>query len=231
MPVGPIKTKAQKQAVVHTEMSKFKHGTLHSGSKRGPKVKSRAQAVAIAMSESGQSKKHTPSIGKGESKPGYDRSSHHKGNPGFAEGRHKPNQTYQQELHEHWGSKVKGPAMGNKKPFGHIDADRRGSALVENCGEGHAKQPHGSSGGSAGAGREHNSSLAEKSSIGHAKQGKGNGIGITDNDRSAEHRQPLGHAFNYRQSPGSHGYGHSAAQRSGVHRLSGHSGAHRVGRR
>jgi hypothetical protein len=32
-------------------MSKYKHGQLHSGSKTGPKVKNRAQAVAIMMSE------------------------------------------------------------------------------------------------------------------------------------------------------------------------------------
>lgn len=32
-------------------MHEFKAGTLHSGSKTGPKVKSRAQAVAIALSE------------------------------------------------------------------------------------------------------------------------------------------------------------------------------------
>ena len=32
-------------------MHKFKHGGLHSGSKHGPKVKSRAQAIAIMMSE------------------------------------------------------------------------------------------------------------------------------------------------------------------------------------
>jgi hypothetical protein len=32
-------------------MGEFKRGTLHSGSKKGPKVTSRAQAVAIAMSE------------------------------------------------------------------------------------------------------------------------------------------------------------------------------------
>lgn len=57
MPVGPTKTKPQKQKVVHTELSKFKHGTLHSGSKSGPVVSSRKQAVAIAMSESGQAKK------------------------------------------------------------------------------------------------------------------------------------------------------------------------------
>jgi hypothetical protein len=32
-------------------MHKFKHGQLHSGSKKGPKVKSRQQAIAIMMSE------------------------------------------------------------------------------------------------------------------------------------------------------------------------------------
>jgi hypothetical protein len=38
-------------------MGEFKRGKLHSGSKTGPKVKSRKQAVAIAMSEAGKSKK------------------------------------------------------------------------------------------------------------------------------------------------------------------------------
>ena len=32
-------------------MSKYKAGTLHSGSKTGPKVKSRDKAIAIMMSE------------------------------------------------------------------------------------------------------------------------------------------------------------------------------------
>lgn len=32
-------------------MHKFKHGDLHSGSKKGPKVKSRDQAIAIMLSE------------------------------------------------------------------------------------------------------------------------------------------------------------------------------------
>lgn len=32
-------------------MSKFKEGTLHSGSKKGPPVKDRKQAIAIMMSE------------------------------------------------------------------------------------------------------------------------------------------------------------------------------------
>ena len=37
---------------VATVMGEYKRGKLHSGSKKGPVVKSRKQAVAIAMSES-----------------------------------------------------------------------------------------------------------------------------------------------------------------------------------
>ena len=37
-------------------MGEFKRGTLHSGSKKGPKVQSRKQAIAIAMSEQRRSK-------------------------------------------------------------------------------------------------------------------------------------------------------------------------------
>ncbi len=50
-------TKAGKRENVAFEMHKFKGGSLHSGSKDGPKVTSRAQAVAIALNETGQSKK------------------------------------------------------------------------------------------------------------------------------------------------------------------------------
>lgn len=32
-------------------MHKFKHGKLHSGSKKGPQVKDRNQAIAIMLSE------------------------------------------------------------------------------------------------------------------------------------------------------------------------------------
>jgi hypothetical protein len=42
---------------VRTEMRKFKAGKLHSGSKKGPIVKSRKQAVAIALSEAGLSRR------------------------------------------------------------------------------------------------------------------------------------------------------------------------------
>jgi len=37
-------------------MHEFKGGMLHSGSKKGPVVKSRKQAIAIAMSEAGMKK-------------------------------------------------------------------------------------------------------------------------------------------------------------------------------
>lgn len=36
---------------VKATMHEFKHGTLHSGSKKGPVVKNRKQAIAIALSE------------------------------------------------------------------------------------------------------------------------------------------------------------------------------------
>ncbi len=35
-------------------MHKYKHGQLHSGSKGGPKVKNRKQAIAIMLSEKRQ---------------------------------------------------------------------------------------------------------------------------------------------------------------------------------
>jgi len=49
------KTKAQKK--VGKVMTEFGAGKLHSGSKKGPVVKSRKQAVAIAMSEAGMKQK------------------------------------------------------------------------------------------------------------------------------------------------------------------------------
>lgn len=52
------KKKAQ-PAKVGKVMREFKHGTLHSG-KGGPVVKSRKQAVAIAMSEANMRQKSKP---------------------------------------------------------------------------------------------------------------------------------------------------------------------------
>ena len=43
--------KKKRRSKVPTVMKEFKAGTLNSGSKKGPKVTSRKQAVAIALSE------------------------------------------------------------------------------------------------------------------------------------------------------------------------------------
>lgn len=51
-------------------MHKFKHGQLHSGSKKGPQVKSRKQAIAIMLSEKRAAeggKKEYKSVGASDS--------------------------------------------------------------------------------------------------------------------------------------------------------------------
>lgn len=52
--------KSKMQKVMH----EFKAGTLHTGSKRGPVVKSRKQAIAIAMSEQRRANKKSYKRGK-----------------------------------------------------------------------------------------------------------------------------------------------------------------------
>ena len=49
--------KKAKKRRMKEEMDKFKKGELHSGSKKGPIVSNPKQAIAISLSESGQSKK------------------------------------------------------------------------------------------------------------------------------------------------------------------------------
>jgi hypothetical protein len=49
------KTKSAKKNKVHKVMKEFKEGTLKSG--KGGKALSRAQAMAIAMKQSGQSRR------------------------------------------------------------------------------------------------------------------------------------------------------------------------------
>jgi Family of unknown function (DUF6496) len=48
---------AKKPAKVEKVMKEYKSGELKSGSKKGPAVKNPKQAIAIALSEAGKSKK------------------------------------------------------------------------------------------------------------------------------------------------------------------------------
>ncbi len=46
-----VKESKKAEKKIGKVMGEFKKGELHSGSKKGPKVESRPQAVAIALSE------------------------------------------------------------------------------------------------------------------------------------------------------------------------------------
>jgi hypothetical protein len=82
MPIKTPHTKKERQAVVGQEMHAFKHGTLHSGSKTGPKVTNRKQAIAIGLSEAGLSN-------RGAKQP------HPKTNPGsYDDSAHEPGRSY-----------------------------------------------------------------------------------------------------------------------------------------
>ncbi len=50
-------SKKKKRSRMRDEMHKFREGKLHSGSKHGKLVTDRKQAIAISLSESGQSRK------------------------------------------------------------------------------------------------------------------------------------------------------------------------------
>ncbi len=51
------KSNEKKEDKIEKVMHEFKEGTLKSGSKKGPKVQSRKQAIAIALSEAKKSKR------------------------------------------------------------------------------------------------------------------------------------------------------------------------------
>lgn len=56
MPRRKPTTKKGKRAKMKTVMDEFKSGKLRSGSKTGPKVTNPKQAIAIGLSQSGQSR-------------------------------------------------------------------------------------------------------------------------------------------------------------------------------
>ena len=50
-------SKKKKRGRMKEEMNKFAKGDLHSGSKKGPIVTDRKQAIAISLNEAGMSRK------------------------------------------------------------------------------------------------------------------------------------------------------------------------------
>lgn len=50
--------RGKKEGKVEKVMYEYKEGKLHSGSKKGPEVKSRKQAIAIALSEARKAGEH-----------------------------------------------------------------------------------------------------------------------------------------------------------------------------
>ncbi len=58
------KKMAKGQSKVKKVMHELKTGTLHSGSKKGPIVKSRKQGIAIALSEARKAGAKIPKKGK-----------------------------------------------------------------------------------------------------------------------------------------------------------------------
>ncbi len=50
-------SKTAKRSMMKHEMDKWKSGTMHSGSEKGPIVHDQKQAIAIGLSMSGQSKR------------------------------------------------------------------------------------------------------------------------------------------------------------------------------
>jgi hypothetical protein len=66
--------KGTKKEIIQQEMHKWKHGTLHSGSSTGPVVTSRAQAIAISLSEAKKNAtKGSPPFTEAEISQGYRR--------------------------------------------------------------------------------------------------------------------------------------------------------------
>ena len=65
----PSAPKKAQQTRVKDELSKFEAGSLHSGSKTGPKVTDRKQAIAIALSEAGLSSTDSKRTAEKKAKP------------------------------------------------------------------------------------------------------------------------------------------------------------------
>jgi hypothetical protein len=191
-------------------MEEFKAGKLHSGSKAGPEVKSRAQAIAIGLSEE---RKEGHKVGRNHSEP-------------TAPGMMGPINNH----HIEQGHKVSGRERKNDGAGRHgSDMDIRGATehKAPMHPDKHAHAPSNPAAGVAGYPGE----LLKM----------GNPAPLVGHSHNAADHQPavLRHTPGPAGYPGNtagmstkvSGYGHQQSQKDGVHRLSGHPGAHRIGKR
>jgi hypothetical protein len=230
MPIGPTKTKADKKRVMHTEMHKFKEGKLHSGSPNGPAVTNPKQAIAIGLSESGQSRNRKPKGG------GYDRSGHFPGNPGFKREGKPPYGEF------NGGARAKQPSgksVGNAPEFTKHKANQ--SYASEQAEHGGRTQYGGDSTmkkrpqmayGDSSKGKDHSSLREVGGALGPERQDDGKSAGAgSSKSRVGEGMGGMPSKFDRPPAQGAQGFGHGAHLRRGPLRMSGHPGAHRVGGR
>jgi hypothetical protein len=196
-------------------LKEWKSGDLHSGSKHGPVVKSQKQAVAIGLSEQRkeghQVKNHHEKTAPGHMGKVHDhheeqthavKATKHAEKDGAGRGGH--------DMDYHSASEHKEPhhPAGSHTKQGH-DPVRDGAygypgeVMRLNAGD----KDHALVGG------DYSQTMHEPAKLTNVK-GPAGGIGMT----AGMGKTP-------------HGYGHKQGQKDGVHRLSGHSGAHRIGKR
>jgi hypothetical protein len=200
-------------------MKEYSEGKLHSGSKKGPVVKSRAQAIAIGLSE--------------ERKEGHHVSKKHHSfassdAPYGAATTGKPN-----EHHIEQGHKVEAGRHSEMDGAGRKGHDESGHrAYSEHKTPAHPAGSHTQEGYISSGVAGHPGEVMRMAHDGGKLVGG-------DYGQKAHEPAVLKHEPGPAGFPGMHaglgtkphGYGHAAHQRSGVLRNSGHPGAHRIGKR
>jgi len=207
-------------------MHEFKQGKLHSGSKHGPEVKSRKQAIAIGLSEARKAgEKVAPK--------------HHS----FASSNQPFGQTREGEMAAHHieqGHKVAASGANRHDGAGRKGHDMEMHNKTEHKAPEHRESHAPSRDNSTFHPNDHREgaygypgktlSLGSEGTI----VGKQFGPGETPeaSEVSAHGPGPNGYPGHHASlEPKAHGFGHGAHQRAGLHRLSGHPGAHRIGKR
>lgn len=201
-------------------MHEFSEGKLHSGSKKGPVVKSRAQAIAIGLSEARKSGEHVAP--KHHSFASSDA-------PHGAASMGKPEEHHIEQGHKTSGPYHKMDGAGRK---GH---DETGHTSYSEHKEPHhpAKPAHATSYVPEGQGV-----AGHPGEVMRMAHDGGNLVGGDYNQAShkpaiLKHQESVaGHpGMHAALGSGSHGFGHQHSQRDGVLRNSGHPKAHRIGKR